>query len=457
MSSNISRHFTARSASEPENSMRARSCCPGSTSFPWLSSVKARRWAIGQQSVDRETSEVPLVDSFYRLARVRLIPSFQMKPVVLILAWVTFALRLCADSVVVFNEIHYHPAPEESRLQWIELKNQLSIDVDISSWSIEGEVLFMFPEGTVIRGRDFLVVALDPAALQFATGRTNITGPLEGSLTTPQGHLVLRNNQRRLMDEIRYSSSDPWPAAPDGHGPSLARRRGYPAPGDPLSWMASLELGGTPGRENFPTPPPAFQTNVWFTLGQKWRWRGDQNAPPPEWFTSTFDDSTWEAGSAPFQAGEPPLPILVGTLLPPTGQTHYFRTTWTTGPEIGLVRLALRGFLHDGAIGYINGVEAFRYNMPGGAVSHQTAARSDVNATDPLSALPIPAQLISPGRNLFAVEVHQGLRPTGYPQAILASRPVAYWRMEETNGLCPDDSQIEGSQDGSFAGLGLTN
>ena len=39
---------------------------------------------------------------------------------------------LPADSVVVFNEVMYHPLEREAELEWVELHNQMAVDVDIS-------------------------------------------------------------------------------------------------------------------------------------------------------------------------------------------------------------------------------------------------------------------------------------------------------------------------------------
>jgi len=39
-----------------------------------------------------------------------------------------------SDSVVVFNEIMYHPNSDEARLEWVELFNQMSVDVDLWTW-----------------------------------------------------------------------------------------------------------------------------------------------------------------------------------------------------------------------------------------------------------------------------------------------------------------------------------
>src|SRR5687768_4964304 len=97
-------------------------------------------------------------------------------------ASLALAVCLCAggvaaDSVVVFNEIMYHPLTNELAFEWVELQNQMSVDVDISGWSLDDGIDFRFAEGTVIRGGGYLVVALSPAAMMAATGVTNVAGP----------------------------------------------------------------------------------------------------------------------------------------------------------------------------------------------------------------------------------------------------------------------------------------
>ena len=53
-----------------------------------------------------------------------------------------FAFTCLSDSVVVFNEIMYHPAGNESQMEWIELHNQMAVDIDLSDWSIAGGIDF---------------------------------------------------------------------------------------------------------------------------------------------------------------------------------------------------------------------------------------------------------------------------------------------------------------------------
>ncbi|MDA7930493.1 lamin tail domain-containing protein, partial [Akkermansiaceae bacterium] len=105
-----------------------------------------------------------------------------MKKAILATLFVTQILS-AQDSVVVFNEIHYHPAGNNSSLEFIELYNQLAIDTDISNWRLDGDVQFNFPEGTTIPAQSYLVIARDPATLQAATGFSGALGPYENFLS----------------------------------------------------------------------------------------------------------------------------------------------------------------------------------------------------------------------------------------------------------------------------------
>lgn len=129
-----------------------------------------------------------------------------------------------ADSVVVFNEIMYHPPTNEAAQEWLELHNQMAVDVDLSGWSLTGGIDFPFAEGTIIPGGGYLVVAASPADLMTATGLTNVLGPFAGRLSNAGEKLELHNNNGRLMDSVTYGVAGDWPVGPDGSGVSLAKR-----------------------------------------------------------------------------------------------------------------------------------------------------------------------------------------------------------------------------------------
>jgi len=81
-----------------------------------------------------------------------------MKRIVQILSLLA-GLIPCAravDSVVVFNELQYHPATNETASEWVELHNQMAIDIDLSAWSIKGDIGFTFAEGTIIPGGGYV-------------------------------------------------------------------------------------------------------------------------------------------------------------------------------------------------------------------------------------------------------------------------------------------------------------
>jgi hypothetical protein len=164
-----------------------------------------------------------------------------------------------ADSVVVFNEVMYHPGGNRADLEWIEVANVMSVDVDVSGWALDGAVHFEFPEGTVIGRGGLLVVAASPETLAREGGFAEALGPFAGRLDNSGERIDLRNQSWRIMDSVDFDDSGSWPVATDGSGASLAKRIPDSASGRSSSWTASDLIGGTPGRHNFPapgTPPP---------------------------------------------------------------------------------------------------------------------------------------------------------------------------------------------------------
>jgi hypothetical protein len=156
-----------------------------------------------------------------------------------------------ADSVVVFNEIMYHPAAGAP--EWIELYNQMGIDIDLSGWSLDGAVEYTFVDGTLIRAGSYLVVASQPELL-WARGipAWQVIGPFTGKLDNDGETIRLMNNSGRLLNRVRYGNDGDWPAAPRGTGVSLARIDPMRGTDDPANWTWSDQVGGTPGAANFP-------------------------------------------------------------------------------------------------------------------------------------------------------------------------------------------------------------
>ncbi|MBN1125408.1 MAG: lamin tail domain-containing protein [Sedimentisphaerales bacterium] len=219
------------------------------------------------------------------------------------LSWLFAAMVSASDSVVVFNEIMYHPASEESRMEWIELHNQLVVDVDLSGWSVTGGIDYVFPTGAVISAGGYLVVAVSPEDLALVTGLTDVNGPFVGRLSNSGESLRLRNNSNRIMDEIEYADGGHWPVAPDGSGVSLAKIDPDQAGPSPENWTWSRQVGGTPGKINFPSKTGTIQQTNLIQTFDTWRFHDQGQDLGTAWREPGYDDSAWNAQPAGFYVG----------------------------------------------------------------------------------------------------------------------------------------------------------
>jgi hypothetical protein len=219
-------------------------------------------------------------------------------------AW-SFSPRALADSTVVFNELMFHPATSETNNEWFELKNQMAVDMDISGWRVTKGVEFTFPEGTIVNGGGYLIVAISPATLS-ALGVTNVLGPFSGRLSNNGDTLELRNNNNRLMDSVNYGVEGDWPVGPDGAGPSLSKIDEDTAGDKSENWRASELNGGTPGRRNFPLRITNVTGTIAIPANANWRYNAAGIDLGTAWRDPGYDDSGWSNGAAAFYAGPPP-------------------------------------------------------------------------------------------------------------------------------------------------------
>ena len=204
------------------------------------------------------------------------------------------ASRALADTSVVINEIMYHPATNEAALEWVELRNQMAVDVDLSAWSLRGEVEYTFASNTIVRGGAFVLVALSPTTMTNITGSTNgLFGPFTGRLSNSGGTLRLHNNSGRIVDEITYGTEGDWPAAADGSGSSLAKRDRDSASGPAANWTWSEQVGGTPGAENFAVPGAVFPDTLRIAVDTSWKYDASGADLGTAWRNPGYNDAAW--------------------------------------------------------------------------------------------------------------------------------------------------------------------
>ena len=153
-----------------------------------------------------------------------------------------------AGGLVTFNEIHYNPAAVGAP-EWVEIVNQCAVRIDLSGWRLTGGIAFTFADGTFIEPRAFLVVS------GSAGNPAGALGPFTGNLDGAGDTVRLRTRQGWAVDSVSYGVNGAWPTAPDGTGPTLAKRAVSYASDPASSWVASTQTGGTPGGANFSTTP----------------------------------------------------------------------------------------------------------------------------------------------------------------------------------------------------------
>ena len=305
-----------------------------------------------------------------------------MKRLLLSLPPLTVCLtqQLHADAVINFNEIMYHPATNESVMEWVELRNALAVDVDISGWSITGGISYTFASNTLVRGRGFLVVAVSPAAFTAATGVTNVLGPFDGRLNNAGELLQLLNNSGRVMDEVTYGVEDDWPVAADGAGVSLAKRDSDSASAPAENWTASKQMGGTPGASNF-APTGGF------------------TAPP--------------------------------------GLVSYWHFNEPSGPNVGDQAGANHGTLGSGVSRVGSSVGgALSFNGANNAFVN-AGAGSSFNVSNGITI----EAILTPGwssTNSAVIFRKAPQRPGNYRDSVLANNPIAYWRLGDATTAIAD-------------------
>lgn len=137
-------------------------------------------------------------------------------------------------------------------------------------------------------------------------------------------------------------------------------------------------------------------------LGATWRYLDDGSDQGTRWREPDFDDSGWQSGAAElgFGEGDEATVIASGAI------TYYFRHGFTADRS-GAVTLEVNLRRDDGAVVYLNGTEILRSNMPSGTVNHQTRALLAADDGDGLHEHSVPADSLTDGRNVLAVEVHQ--------------------------------------------------
>ena len=147
--------------------------------------------------------------------------------------------------------------------------------------------------------------------------------------------------------------------------------------------------------------------------GAVWKYLDNGSDPGTAWVAPGFNDSGWASGPAELGYGDDENGRPEATVVsygPDANNkyiTTYFRRSFPVTQAAAYTNLVLRVLRDDGAVVYLNGVEAGRFNMPAGTINYLTTT---ANATDDGTVFyptNVASAMLIEGTNVLAVEIHQ--------------------------------------------------
>ncbi|MDA1275028.1 MAG: lamin tail domain-containing protein [Verrucomicrobia bacterium] len=343
---------------------------------------------------------------------------------------------------------------------FVELFNSGELPVSVGGYYLTDQ-----PLGAPFRSRIRPLSFIPPEGyLMFVSGNGNQPDEFNFGLAAEQGEIALFSTNGSLIDSVLYGPQ--FPGVSQGRCP------------DGESTLQTL-LTPTPGGPNICSSAPASEnTLTLIPFNRVWKYESTGQDLGTEWINPGFNDSTWPSGPAVLGFENTPLPEPLLTPFANAGGvlTFYFRTEFDVNPAIVASGLQITHLIDDGAAFYLNGLEVgSRFNLPAAANFRTLASGTVGNAS--YESFVIPASQLRPGRNLFAVEVHQsaltssdmvlGLKLDAFivtgqtaETSVLINEILAHnASLKEPDASLPDWIEIHNPSGGTvdLAGLSLTD
>ena len=137
-----------------------------------------------------------------------------------------FAPYLAGDSIdLVINEINYNSSNMFDTGDWIEIYNNGNYEVDLDNYYFTDdnpEHRYTFPAYSTIGPREYILLVQDTYSfITLFPNVQNVYGPFDFGLSGSGEEISLYDLSDRLLDRVEYDDVSPWPAEPDGNGPTL--------------------------------------------------------------------------------------------------------------------------------------------------------------------------------------------------------------------------------------------
>ena len=165
----------------------------------------------------------------------------------------------------------------------------------------------------------------------------------------------------------------------------------------------------TPAAASGPGPTIGEPLPVFVQSGDPWRYLDNGSDQGTQWRQRSFNDSAWTTSGSEFGYGDDDEVTLINFGPDPSDRhiTTYFRKTFKVNDVASHSSVVLDMIVDDAAVVYVNGIEVFRTNMPGGDINSETRAVSAVQNSNVVVSTDIDRNILVNGDNIIAVEVHQ--------------------------------------------------
>src|SRR4029434_9400 len=140
------------------------------------------------------------------------------------------------------------------------------------------------------------------------------------------------------------------------------------------------------------------RADILISTNSFWKFRKGTNevsSPIDAWRAVTFNDASWPNAPAPFHVGES---LTGGTLLSDmVGTTAanyscvFLRQTFVLTNASDAFSLTLRAVVDDGFVIWLNGREAWRFNVPSGTLRYTNVASGSAPDPAPVMSTNLPA------------------------------------------------------------------
>ncbi len=306
----------------------------------------------------------------------------------------SFALSVVAKvKGIVINEIHYNGQDNTVRNSFVEFYNNGDTAVNLTGWRVSGAVDYAFPANTTVAPGGYLVVAEDPATILSYWGKTAL-GPWLNSveflpdgaktsngLPNDGGTLRLRNATDTIVSEVQYAPNFPWPTSPNGDGVSLEKLHPDLDGSHGGNWAPALAPGAAASVSTYVPAASAGWKYFKGATGPAASWKDLNGADLTGWLDGTTVDNGNGTYNGIGYADNDDATVLSD--MQNAYQSVYFRHTFTIPNGQMPAALALRVYIDDGCIIWINGIEIpVRFHASAGTPSQSGSTVTGVTFTN---------------------------------------------------------------------------